>query len=89
MFSLWTSYQSEGQIQSQRISQTSEGEGNVVTKAKITGSQKKGNVKVGKLKLTKETLKDLTRKEQSLVKGGAVENTKKRSCVIILCTLSK
>ncbi len=40
----------------------------MVTKNK-TG-QKKVKVKVGKLKLNKETVKDLTRSEQKQLKGG-------------------
>ena len=42
----------------------------MVTKTK-TG-QKKGKVKVGNLKLNKETVKDLSAKEQVKVKGGAL-----------------
>ncbi|PYS92924.1 MAG: hypothetical protein DMF64_07285 [Acidobacteria bacterium] len=39
---------------------------------KITGpkEQKKGKVKVGKLKLNKETIKDLTGNEARRIKGG-------------------
>jgi hypothetical protein len=43
---------------------------NMVIKRK-TG-EKKGKVKVGKLKLKKETVKDLTGDEQKRVKGGLV-----------------
>ncbi len=45
----------------------------MVTKKKSpsTKSAKKGRVKIGKLKLSKETIKDLTDKNQSRVKGGA------------------
>jgi hypothetical protein len=45
----------------------------MVTKKKSTSSKsaKKGRVKIGKLKLSKETIKDLTDKNQSRVKGGA------------------
>ena len=44
----------------------------MVTKTK-TG-QKKGKVKVGNLKLNKETVKDLSAGEQEKVKGGIVPN---------------
>lgn len=41
----------------------------MVTKSKA--GQKKSKVKVGKLKLNKETVKDLTGKEKKQIKGGA------------------
>ncbi len=40
----------------------------MVTKKKV--AQKKGRVKVGMLKLNKETVKDLSNKEAKKVKGG-------------------
>ena len=43
----------------------------MVTKTK-KGSQKKGKVNVGKLKLNKETIKGLTGSEQKQIKGGLV-----------------
>ena len=45
----------------------------MVTKKKGTSTKeaKKGRVKVGKLKLNKETVKNLTNKDQSQLKGGA------------------
>jgi len=45
----------------------------MVTKKKSTSSKeaKKGRVKIGKLKLSKETIKDLTDKDQRQLKGGA------------------
>ena len=43
----------------------------MVTKSKKAGT-KKGRVRVGKLKLNKETVKDLTRGEREHVKGGVV-----------------
>jgi hypothetical protein len=45
----------------------------MVTKKKSTSTKqaKKGRVKVGKLKLNKETVKNLTDKDQSQLKGGA------------------
>ncbi len=44
----------------------------MVTKKKSpsTKSAKKGRVKIGKLKLSKETIKDLTNKDQRQVKAG-------------------
>lgn len=43
----------------------------MVTKSKATNTaSKKGRVKVGKLKLNKETVKDLSEKEAKGVKGG-------------------
>jgi hypothetical protein len=45
----------------------------MVTKKKSASTKqaKKGRVKVGKLKLNKETVKNLTDKDQSQLKGGA------------------
>ena len=40
-------------------------------------SQSKGRVKVGKLNLNKETVKDLTANEQKQLKGGVAARTKK------------
>lgn len=40
----------------------------MVTKSKA--GQKKGKVEVGKLKLNKETVKDLTARDQRQIKGG-------------------
>jgi len=42
----------------------------MVTKSTKTGA-KKGRVKVGRLKLNRETVKDLTTEERKKVKGGA------------------
>ena len=42
----------------------------MVTKSKA--GQKKGRVKVGKLKLNKETVKDLTASEKKKVKGAVI-----------------
>ena len=42
----------------------------MVTKSNTSGGQKKSRVKVGKLKLNKETVKDLTGGKQKQVKGG-------------------
>jgi hypothetical protein len=38
--------------------------------AKKSSGKKGGRVKVGKLKLTKETVKDLTKTEAKKIKGG-------------------
>lgn len=45
----------------------------MVTRAKNTGA-KKGKVKVGKLKLNKETVKDLTSSERKQIKGGGIKS---------------
>ena len=45
----------------------------MVTKSKA--GEKKGKVTVGKLKLNKETVKDLSTDEQKQVKGGLVVST--------------
>ena len=45
----------------------------MVTKNK-TG-EKRGKVKVGKLKLKKETVKDLTASQQRKIKGGEIYQT--------------
>lgn len=45
----------------------------MVTKSKKTAA-KKGRVKVGKLKLNKETVKDLTGRERKKIKGGVASN---------------
>lgn len=42
----------------------------MVTKSKKTGSAK-GRIKVGKLNLAKETVKDLTSSKKRQIKGGA------------------
>lgn len=42
----------------------------MVTKFRTAGAKKKGTVKVGKLKLKKETVKDLTGSEKKGIKGG-------------------
>ena len=41
----------------------------MITKSKNTG-EKKGKIEVGKLKLEKQTVKDLTAGEKKQVKGG-------------------
>ena len=42
----------------------------MVTKSKKSSIAKRGRVKVGKLKLNKETVKDLTGKEKKQIKAG-------------------
>ena len=44
----------------------------MVTKPKNTGGKKKAGVKVGKLKLSKETVKDLSGAQKRKVRGGAI-----------------
>jgi len=65
------------------------------SKKQNTSEKKKGRVKVGKLKLNKETIKDLTDSEQKRAKGGIravdedhskpVENCLSYTCVTV-CT---
>ena len=43
----------------------------MVPKSVKVGAKKKAKVKVGKLKVNKETVKDLTEGERKKVKGGA------------------
>ncbi len=47
----------------------------MVTKSKAGEKKGKGKVKVGKLALNKETVKDLSTDDQKQVKGGLVVNT--------------
>ena len=54
----------------------------MVTKSKTAGAKKTGRVKVGELKLKRETIKDLTDSAQKKVKGGVV---KKPSGTNTLC----
>jgi len=46
----------------------------VVTKKKQSGSDKRGKKKPSKLKLNKETVKDLTDTEAGKIKGGAMDS---------------
>lgn len=46
----------------------------------VTKSSNKGKVKVGKLKLKKETVKDLTVAERRSVKGGRKATDVTRTC---------
>jgi hypothetical protein len=49
----------------------------MVTKKKITDEKEKekGRVQVGKLSLSRETIKDLSPEEKSRIKGGAADRT--------------
>jgi hypothetical protein len=51
----------------------------MVTKTKA--AQKKGKVKVGRLEVNKETVKDLTNSEEKKVKGGIFPDLNKRLLV--------
>ncbi len=52
----------------------------MVTKPKKAGGTKKGRVKVGKLKLNKETVKDLSASQQKQVKGGLRAAWSRNAC---------
>ena len=59
----------------------------MVTKKKSTNEkEKRGRVQVGKLSLSRETIKDLSPKEKSRIKGGAANTTK---CIVetVVCSL--
>ena len=48
----------------------------MVTKKKSTSEkEKRGRVQLGKLSLSRETIKDLSPKEKSRIKGGAAKKT--------------
>ena len=60
----------------------------MVSKNKSTNEKKRGTVQVGKLSLSKETIKDLSPKEKSRIKGGATAQTPKCNsdvCSIGIC----
>jgi len=44
----------------------------MTTKKKDSVSEKKSRVKIGKLQVNKETIKDLTGKEAEQIKGGSL-----------------
>ena len=50
------------------------------SKSKADAGKKKGRVKVGKLKLDKETAKDLTTSESEKVRGGGAGRTARFTC---------
>ena len=51
----------------------------MVTKSKKAGGKKR-NIEVGKLKLSKETVKDLTSTERKAVKGGRIRGEYSITC---------
>jgi hypothetical protein len=51
----------------------------MVTKSSA-GTKKKGKTKVGKLKLNRETVKNLSSKEQEKVKGGIIPRIPTITC---------
>jgi len=64
----------------------------MVTKKKSSDERKKekGRVKVGKLNLNKETIKDLSPEEKSRIKGGATANqTRELLCTLATCFLCR
>ena len=60
----------------------------MVAKTKTKGSQKKGKVKVGKLQLNKETVKELTGGEKKQLRGGVRKNQTDATCLVIACSVS-
>ena len=59
----------------------------MVTKKKSTNEkEKRGRVKVGKLSLSRETIKDLSPDEKRRVKGGA-DDTYKCLVATVVCTI--
>ncbi len=52
----------------------------MVTKKRTKVSQKKARVKVGKLKLNKETIRNLTGGQQKEIKGGRIINNPSAIC---------
>ena len=48
--------------------------------------EKRGKVEVGKLKLKKETVKDLTYRQQKEIKGGQANTAATCECVGTVCT---
>jgi hypothetical protein len=49
--------------------------------AKKSSGKRSSRVKVGKLKLTKETVKDLTKTEAKKIKGGGTRKTCARDAI--------
>jgi hypothetical protein len=59
----------------------------MTTNKKDSVSEKKGRVKVGKLQVNKETIKDLTDKEAERIKGGNPQATlTTRALTGLLCS---
>ena len=50
-------------------------------------SANKGRVKVGKLQLSKETVRDLTGSEEKRVRGGAKKMKTDATCLVIACSV--
>ena len=60
----------------------------MVTKKKsTTEKEERRRVKVGKLNLSKETMKDLSTREKSRVKGGIAADTDRCIFRTVVCTL--
>ena len=58
----------------------------MVTKSRAAGA-KRGKVKVGKLKLKKETVKELTGSEKKGVKGGQIPLSREATRVVCCAKL--
>lgn len=62
----------------------------MVTKKKRTGAAtKKGRIKVGNLKLNRETIKDLSGSERKQIKGGGISVRAGCGSAEITCTCAK
>lgn len=48
----------------------------------------KARVKIGKLQLHKETVKELTTVEEKSLKGGRVKNKTDDTCLVIACSVT-
>ncbi len=60
----------------------------MVAKTKTKASQKKNKVKIGKLKLNKETVKELTGGQKKQLRGGAArQNKTDDTCLVIACSV--
>jgi hypothetical protein len=56
----------------------------MTTKKNDSVSEKKGRVKVSKLQVNKETIKDLTHKEAEQIKGGGIAQPSAQACTSYL-----
>jgi len=56
--------------------------------SKSKSGQKKGKVKSGKLRLNRETVKDLTSEEQKMVRGGVTLGPTKDCTIASVCRCS-
>ncbi len=61
----------------------------MVTKPKKAGGTKKGRVNVGKLKLNKETVKDLSGAQKKKVRGGLIARGGNDTKLLGTCTFVK